>query len=387
MKDSKAVELINLVGIVVALATLGVDPWAVTAPGAEGLKIGLALFFSLEAICVYLSMRSGRREWLRIQFSLSLLVLAALMGALFIYEVKGEGVMVMIVIGLMTTETSLMMSFLSSDEVRVLKRFDALEKLSIDWQLVAQQAATSNTPLSVLSVHTMRPITKDVFSMLEKELRSKDLLIMLDDGLFILLWDTLPAVASQVGNKMRNFIMEQAHVESWIGIASYPLHDERMKPVLEYAEEALHAARAVDGPSVVVYGYTTRADTMASLEKDWESLLDIAKENQQSVSVLAITTSQPLRTGMADLIQREFRTKDVIASVPNGFYVFLFKADEHVVARVADRVEEALRQWGGIQSWVGTSSYPGDGESIGALLRHAERNTQRLAYGEYNSPL
>ncbi len=85
---------------------------------------------------------------------------------------------------------------------------------------------------------------------------------------------------------------------------------------------------------------------------------------------------------MADLVQRELRARDVIASVPNGFYVFLFKADKHVVARVADRVEEALSQWEGMQSWVGTASYPGDGEHIGELLRHAERNTQRLAYGE-----
>lgn len=179
--------------------------------------------------------------------------------------------------------------------------------------------------------------------------------------------------------------MEQAHIESWAGVASFPLHGDRMRVVLDHAEEALQAARTVDGPSVVVYGYTTRADTMASLEKDWKSLLDIAKDGQQSVSVLAVTTSQPLRAGMADLVQRELRARDVIASVPNGFYVFLFKADEHVVARVADRVEEALTQWEGMQSWVGTASYPGDGEHIGELLRHAERNTQRLAQGDVNT--
>jgi hypothetical protein len=159
-----------------------------------------------------------------------------------------------------------------------------------------------------------------------------------------------------------------------------------MKQVLEHAEEALHAALAADSAPVVVYGYTSRADTLASLEKDWASLLEIARQNQQSVSVLAVTTSQPLRPGMADLIQRELRTKDVIASVPNGFFVFLLKADERSVAGVAGRIEEALNEWNGMQSWVGTGSYPGNGETIGELLRHAERNVQRLAYGEFSTP-
>ena len=383
IKNPGTMELINLIGIVVALGTLIVDPWAVRAPGAEGMKIVLAVFFVLEAICVYLSMRTEGRVWLRVQFFLSLLVLAGLMGALFVYRVNGEGIMVMIVIALMTTESSLMMSFLTPREVQPISRVKALEQLSSSWQMIAQQASTDNGPLSVLSMYTMRPLTSEVFNLLEKELRSRDHLVMLEDGLLILLWDTMPAVASQVGNKLRNFIMEQAHIESWGGIASFPQHGERMKLVLDHAEQALHAARTVDGPSVVVYGYTTRGDTMASLEKDWKSLLDIAKEGQQSVSVLAVTTSLPLRPGMADLVQRELRARDVIASVPNGFYVFLFKADEHVVARVADRVEEALSQWEGMQSWVGTASYPGNGEHIGELLRHAERNTQRLTQGEY----
>jgi hypothetical protein len=382
IKNSGTMELINLIGIVVALGTLIADPWAVRAPGAEGLKIVLAAFFVLEAVCIYLSMRTEGQVWLRVQFFLSLMVLAALMGALFVYGVNGEGIMVMIVIALMTTESSLMTSFLMPREVQPISRDKARENLGSTWQMVAQQAVTSNGPLSVMSIYTMKPISSDVFNMMEKELRSRDLLVMLEDGFFILLWDTMPAVASQVGNKLRNFIMEQAHVESWVGIASFPLHSERMKLVLDHAEEALNAARTVDGPPVVVYGYTTRSDTMASLEKDWESLLDIAKEGQQSVSVLAVTTSQPLRPGMSDLVQRELRARDVIASVPNGFYVFLFKADKHVVARVADRVEEALSQWDDMKNWVGTASYPGDGEHIGELLRHAERNTQRLAYGE-----
>ena len=106
-------EWINLIRIVVALGTLIVDPWAVRSPDAEGIKIALAVFFVLEAICVYLSMRTEGRVWLRVQFFLSLLVLAALMGALFVYRVDGEGIMVMIVIALMTTELSLMMSFLT----------------------------------------------------------------------------------------------------------------------------------------------------------------------------------------------------------------------------------------------------------------------------------
>ncbi|MDX9864049.1 MAG: hypothetical protein RBT34_04510 [Anaerolineaceae bacterium] len=380
-RNPGTMEWINLIGIVVALGTLAVDPWAITAPGAEGLKIVLAVFFVLEAVCILFSMRSEGRVWLRVQFFLSLMVLAALMGALFVYRVRGEGIMVMIVIALMTTESSLMMSFLMPREVQAISRSKALEQLGSSWQMVAQQAVNSNSPLSVLSIYTMRPITSDMFNLLEKELRSRDMLMLLEDGLLVLLWNTMPAVALRVGNKLRNFIMEEAHLESWAGVASFPLHGDRMKLVLDHAEEALHAARTVDGPSVVVYGHTTRADTLASLEKDWKSLLDIAKEGQQSVSVLAVTTSQPLRAGMADLVQQELRARDVIASVPHGFYVFLFKADEHVVARVADRVEEALSQWKDMQSWVGTASYPGDGEQIGELLRHAERTTQRLANG------
>jgi GGDEF domain-containing protein len=171
-------------------------------------------------------------------------------------------------------------------------------------------------------------------------------------------------------------------VESWIGIASYPLHGEHMKHVLDLAEQALQTAATEGSAPVVVYGYSSRTDTLVSLEKDWESLLQIAKDNQQSVSVLSVTISQPLRPEMAELIQRELRSRDVIAAVPNGFYVFLFKADEHVVARVAARIEEALDEWDGVQSWVGTGSYPGDGEMIGELLRHAERNAQRMAFGE-----
>jgi hypothetical protein len=382
MKDPKAVELINLVGIVVALTTLGVDPWKVTAPGAEGLKIALAVFFAGEAICVYLSMRSKRREWLKIQFLLSLLVLGVLMAALFVYGVSGEGVMVMIVIGLLTTETSLMMSFLKQEESPLLKRPEVLKNLYADWQLVAQQASMDSTPLSVLSLKTSRPLSREVAGLIEKELRSRDTLMLVDDGLFVLLWDALPAIASRVANKLRLFILEQSQVESWIGIASYPLHGEHMKHVLDLAEQALQTAATEGSAPVVVYGYSSRTDTLVSLEKDWESLLQIAKDNQQSVSVLSVTISQPLRPEMAELIQRELRSRDVIAAVPNGFYVFLFKADEHVVARVAARIEEALDEWDGVQSWVGTGSYPGDGEMIGELLRHAERNAQRMAYGE-----
>jgi len=53
---------------------------------------------------------------------------------------------------------------------------------------------------------------------------------------------------------------------------------------------------------------------------------------------------------MTDLVQRELQAKDVIISMSNGFYVFLFKVDEHVVASVADQVEEALTQWEGMQT-------------------------------------
>jgi hypothetical protein len=62
--------------------------------------------------------------------------------------------------------------------------------------------------------------------------------------------------------------MDQAHIVSWTGIAGFPLHCVLMRLVLDYAEEALNAALTIDGLSVVVYGYTTRADTMALLEKD-----------------------------------------------------------------------------------------------------------------------
>jgi len=378
-------ETINLVGILVALVTLLFDPWALRSPGAEILKIVLAVFFLLEGVCIFLSMRNEGRFWIRVQFFLSLLVIVTLMGALFVYKVNGEGIMVMIVIALMTTESSLMTAFLMPQEVRAISRDKAKQNLSSTWQMVAQQSLSTNGPLSVLSIYTPRTLSSEVFNMLEKELRSRDLITLLEDGLYVLLWDTMPTTATKVGNKMRNFILEHVQQESWVGVASFPLHGEKIELVLERAEEALHSARSVDGPPVIMYGYTTRADTMASLEKDWESLLDIAKNNQQSVSVLSVTTSQPLRPGMADLVQRELRARDVIASVPNGFYVFLFKADKNVVARVADRVEEALGQWEGMQSWVGTASYPANGEHIGELLRHAERNTQRLAYGEVSN--
>ncbi len=157
IKNPGMMELINLIGIFVALGTLIVDPWAVRSPDAEGIKIILAVFFVLEAICIYLSMRTGARVWLRVQFFLSLMVLAALMGALFVYRVNGEGIMVMIVIALMTTELSLMMSFLTPREVQPISRAKALEQLSSTWQMVAQQAVTDNGPLSVLSMYTMRP--------------------------------------------------------------------------------------------------------------------------------------------------------------------------------------------------------------------------------------
>ena len=81
---------------------------------------------------------------------------------------------------------------------------------------------------------------------------------------------------------------------------------------------------------------------MASLEKDWKHLIDIAKDGRQSVSALAVTTSQLLCAGMADLAQRELRVSDMITSMPKGFYVFLIKVDEHVVTILANQVEETL---------------------------------------------
>jgi len=64
------------------------------------------------------------------------------------------------------------------------------------------------------------------------------------------------------------------------GDYQFPTPWHRMRVVLDHTEEALHAALTVDGLSVVVYGYTTRADTKASLEKDWKNLNDIAKDGR-----------------------------------------------------------------------------------------------------------
>jgi hypothetical protein len=101
--------------------------------------------------------------------------------------------------------------------------------------------------------------------------------------------------------QQRSMLQQLPHVQQtpsryhrWAGIADFPLHCVLMRLVLDYAKEALNVAFTVDGLSAVVYGYTTRADSMALLEKDWKSQIDIAKDSRQSVSVLAVTTSQPL---------------------------------------------------------------------------------------------
>ena len=56
--------------------------------------------------------------------------------------------------------------------VQPISRNKALEQLGSSWQMIAQQALTDNVPLSVLSMYTMRPLTSEVFNLLEKELRS-----------------------------------------------------------------------------------------------------------------------------------------------------------------------------------------------------------------------
>ena len=53
---------------------------------------------------------------------------------------------------------------------------------------------------------------------------------------------------------------------------------------------------------------------------------------------------------MADLVQRELRAKDLIASMLNGFCVLLMMVDEDVDARVADQLEEARKQSEGTQA-------------------------------------
>ena len=93
---------------------------------------------------------------------------------------------------------------------------DAALFLRRRWAPILVEALQANVPVSVLAVRTSRRLSSHEMEMLKRELRARDEVFVVRDGLFILLWRTSREGAHFVANKVRT-ILAAHRIESWVG--------------------------------------------------------------------------------------------------------------------------------------------------------------------------
>ena len=268
MNNSKITESISLIGVILSIFAFIFWPWDFTQSGFVLvfklskyfafqelpldmarkraiflILLGLAIILITQVVAVIGVIRAKSGKWATAEMGLSLVALILLIVLFFQFSARTEGVAITGMGEMLALGGSIALAYRRWQFFEFPERNKAIEKVHKSWLNRLVQAATSNTPVSILSIETSKFLGPSYVEMMIEELRANDAAYPLKDGIYVLLWKTEPVVAGNVARHLQNFMLENGQIQSWIGIASFPPDGDQINTLLEKANQALREAR------------------------------------------------------------------------------------------------------------------------------------------------
>ena len=246
----------------------------------------------------------------------------------------------------------------------------ALPKAAKAWTAALAEARGENIPLAVLALAAEPTFTLEELPQLQRELRGRDLIFPVRNGLFILLWQTSPANAPQIAAKLQNVLQAQSGRQAKIGMACFPADGNNLEELLSCAVQALQSARQAGGPAIVSHSDPGLNQALTSLAS-WEGLLAEAGAAQIPAIVLSFNAGRMLNARELSLIQQELRGNDRVSVFEKGCYVLLWKTSAEGGKVVQAKIQQILLA-AGVECQSALAAFPADGSQLTALLERLQ---------------
>ena len=392
-----AAEIVNLIGVILAVFGFIFGPWLGSRSGLWvlvdlatrlfgpdrpaaasrqqaifALLVALALVLIGLALALSADLRTKKRYWSVAGILLAVGALLLLAVLFFSYDARTVGVM-LTALGCMIAVGSALAVIYGGLREGFPERSKGLPKVEQMWAGVLVDARASDSPLSVLALSTSELITSEVAALVDDQLRARDIEYPMRESLFVLLWATDTEGAMAAARHVQEILTEQGHGHTWIGVASFPEDADQMGTLLERALQAHEIAREFCNQSMIVpFSYPKRSESLPALEKAWEPTLARARASHTPLAIVAMATSRAPRADDVALAEEELRTQDRVFPVREGLFILLWKASPHSAERVAFHLRETLASSKDLHSHVGMANLPEDGDQLGELLERAE---------------
>ena len=249
----------------------------------------------------------------------------------------------------------------------------AQELLQVEqrWLNVLNEAKEQKLSFSILAVHATPLASYEELQILQTELRGRDLIYPVQEGMFVLLWEITPEHTPRIASKLINVLQGYSTRTVQIGFASFPSDGENLKTLLVHATQALTSAKQIGGSLIVPFSSPASKEARAVLAS-WEGLLAESSNAQTPVVLMFFKTSQPLNLTVQSLIRKELRGRDLVTAFENGFYVFLWNATGEGSKIVCAKLQQVLAS-AKIANTPVLAFYPQDGKTLDELLAVLER--------------
>ncbi len=246
-----------------------------------------------------------------------------------------------------------------------------MSKVEKRWSNTFDEAREQEQSFSILAVHASPPISPEEYQTLQTELRGRDLIYPVQNGMFVLLWQITAENTSLIAGKILNILEGNSTREVQIGSASFPTDGDDFLSLLAHAAQALQSAQQVGG-SVVIPFSAPAAKGARGILAPWEGLLAEAAITQMPVSLLFFKTSHPISLVENHIIQKELRGRDLVAVFENGVYVFLWNTTLEGGQIVLTKLDQILAV-AKIENQPVMAHFPEDGKNLAELLAALER--------------
>jgi len=209
------------------------------------------------------------------------------------------------------------------------------------WAVILEDAIKHVTPFGILAIFTNPQITYIELQQIQNELRGRDLLFPVQNGLFVLLWQNTPANTPLIANKLLDVLQGFTTRSVQIGSACFPEDGNNLKLLLSRAVQALEIAQKTGGSAIIPFS-TPKTTTNQPGQSFWESVIQEVRLTNKPAAILVYKTSRPLNLVETHLLQKEIRGRDQVSVVDSGFYVILWNTDRDGAQIVQTKLESIL---------------------------------------------
>ena len=249
-------------------------------------------------------------------------------------------------VGLLATTSMITFIGESTIMIRGLSQKQLNHKQSISsatdrWAVILEDAAEHEMPFGILAIFTNPQITYLELQQLQNELRGRDLLFPVQNGLFVLLWQNTPVNTPIIAKKLFSVLQGFTTRQVQIGSACFPEDGNNLKVLLTRAVQALETAQKTGG-SVIIPFSKPKASSNQTGHKLRDLIIQEVQNTNIPAAILSYKTSRPLNLAETHLLQNEIRGRDQVSVLESGFYIILWNTNREGGRIVQIKLESIL---------------------------------------------